>query len=63
MSEALARVYQCSYATTRRTFVDDISSISRGHEQWVLKAQRNISSTCCMASKRQNAKSAKRLRS
>eukprot|EP00973_Karenia_brevis_P009073 1227782-Karenia_brevis.AAC.1 len=39
----MARGYQCSYATTLRTFVDDISSISRGHEQWGLKAQRNIS--------------------
>eukprot|EP00973_Karenia_brevis_P013695 1857308-Karenia_brevis.AAC.1 len=43
ISEAFARRFQCSYATTLRTFVDDISSISRGFELWVLKAQRNTS--------------------
>eukprot|EP00973_Karenia_brevis_P017623 2418852-Karenia_brevis.AAC.1 len=39
----MARGYQCSYATTLETFVDEISSISRGHEQRVLTAQRNTS--------------------
>eukprot|EP00973_Karenia_brevis_P081068 11242801-Karenia_brevis.AAC.1 len=34
ISEALARGHQCSYATTLRTFVDDISIVSRGHELW-----------------------------
>eukprot|EP00973_Karenia_brevis_P069511 9664542-Karenia_brevis.AAC.1 len=34
ITEALAMGYQCSYATTLITFVDDISSISRGYEQW-----------------------------
>eukprot|EP00973_Karenia_brevis_P036409 5020499-Karenia_brevis.AAC.1 len=39
ISEALARGYQCTYATTLRTFVDDISSISRGHEEWKAKCK------------------------
>eukprot|EP00973_Karenia_brevis_P072477 10067950-Karenia_brevis.AAC.1 len=42
-TEAFARGLPRSYATTLRTFVDDISSISRGHETWVLKAQRSAS--------------------
>eukprot|EP00973_Karenia_brevis_P061155 8505154-Karenia_brevis.AAC.1 len=43
ISEALARGYPKGYATIFKTFVDDISSISRGHEEWVLQAQRNTS--------------------
>eukprot|EP00973_Karenia_brevis_P011148 1508950-Karenia_brevis.AAC.1 len=52
ISEALARGYQCSYATSLRTFVDDISSISRGHEQWVLEAQKNTSTILLQGLKR-----------
>eukprot|EP00973_Karenia_brevis_P007819 1060247-Karenia_brevis.AAC.1 len=39
----MARGLPRTYATTLRTFVDDISSISRGYEAWVLKAQRSTS--------------------
>eukprot|EP00973_Karenia_brevis_P029953 4130501-Karenia_brevis.AAC.1 len=43
VTEALARGLPITYATTLRTFVNDISSISRGYEAWVLKAQRSTS--------------------
>eukprot|EP00973_Karenia_brevis_P034209 4718333-Karenia_brevis.AAC.1 len=41
VTEAMARRLPRTYATTLRTFVDDISSISRGYEAWVPKAQRS----------------------
>eukprot|EP00973_Karenia_brevis_P005820 792397-Karenia_brevis.AAC.1 len=45
VTEALARGMPRSYATTLRTFVDDISNISRGRDTWVLQAQRSTSSS------------------
>eukprot|EP00973_Karenia_brevis_P066475 9240071-Karenia_brevis.AAC.1 len=58
--EAMARGLPTNYATTLRTFVDDISSISRGCEAWVLKAQRDTSSTRLKGLKGANCKISKK---
>eukprot|EP00973_Karenia_brevis_P062957 8750862-Karenia_brevis.AAC.1 len=59
----MARGLPRTHATTLRTFVDDISSISRGYEAWVLKVQRSTSGILLRGLREPNARSAKRQRS
>eukprot|EP00973_Karenia_brevis_P030360 4186319-Karenia_brevis.AAC.1 len=60
ISEALARGYPKGYATKLRKFVDDLRSISRRHEQWVLQAQRNTSTVLLQGLKNTKCKKSKK---
>eukprot|EP00973_Karenia_brevis_P023980 3306158-Karenia_brevis.AAC.1 len=57
----MARGYPQGYAATFRTFVDDISSISRGKESWVLQAQRKTSSMLLKGLKENKCKISKKI--